>query len=119
MLSGRMFGWSFAFTEIVRELIKANYSALLVFGSTEAYHAAGKNTGFYRQLLDEFRETDVRKKVVFRFHVFASSSSFPDARKGGRSFALLKVLREEATPADKIISFCRLLRGRFAYTPLI
>jgi len=53
------------------------------------------------------------------FHIFAKPSDFPDELKGGKSFALLKVTPEEATPPDDIIVFCQLLKDRFAYTPQI
>jgi len=51
------------------------------------------------------------------FHVFAKPSHLPDELKGGGSFALLKVSKEEAVPPEEIIAFCELLRRRFAYTP--
>jgi diadenosine tetraphosphate (Ap4A) HIT family hydrolase len=47
------------------------------------------------------------------FHVFAKPPNLPDALKGGKSFALLKVTDEEAVPSNKIIAFCELLRDRF------
>lgn len=53
------------------------------------------------------------------FHVFAKPSDLPDELKGGNSFALLKVIPEEAIPPDEIISFCELLKDKFAYTPQI
>ena len=49
-------------------------------------------------------------------HIFAKPPGFPDELKGGKSFALLKVSAEEAVPASEIISFCELLRDKFAYT---
>jgi hypothetical protein len=52
-------------------------------------------------------------------HVFAKPSDLPDELKGGNSFALLKVIPEEATPPDEIISFCELLKDKFAYTSQI
>ena len=51
------------------------------------------------------------------FHVFAKPPGLPDELKGGKSFALLKVISEEAVPPDEIISFCKLLKDKFAYTP--
>ena len=53
------------------------------------------------------------------FHVFAKPSDLPDELKGGNSFALLKVIPEEAISPDEIISFCELLKDKFAYTPQI
>lgn len=53
------------------------------------------------------------------FHVFAKPASLPEELKGGRSFALLKVTPEEAVPSNEIVSFCELLRDKFAYTPQI
>lgn len=53
------------------------------------------------------------------FHVFAKPANLPEELQGGRSFALLKVTPEEATPARGIIGFCELLKGRFAQTPQI
>ena len=50
-------------------------------------------------------------------HVFAKPPDLPDELKGGKSFALLKVSPEAAVPPDEIISFCELLKARFAYTP--
>lgn len=47
------------------------------------------------------------------FHVFAKPSNLPEELKGGGSFALLKVMGEEAVPSNKIIAFCELLRDRF------
>jgi diadenosine tetraphosphate (Ap4A) HIT family hydrolase len=52
-------------------------------------------------------------------HVFARPAGFPDELKGGGSFALLKVAPEEAVPAGEIISFCKLLRDKFAYLPQV
>ena len=49
-------------------------------------------------------------------HVFARPAGLPDALKGGRSFALLNVTPEETVPAIEIISFCKLLRDKLAYT---
>jgi hypothetical protein len=49
-------------------------------------------------------------------HVFARPAGIPDALKGGRSFALLNVTPEEAVSAVEIISFCKLLRAKLAYT---
>jgi diadenosine tetraphosphate (Ap4A) HIT family hydrolase len=48
------------------------------------------------------------------FHVFAKPSDFPEELKGGKSFALLRVIPEEAVPPDEIISFCELLKDKFA-----
>ena len=50
------------------------------------------------------------------FHVFARPVGIPDELKGGRSFALLKVTPEEAVAPVEIISFCKLLRDKLAYT---
>jgi diadenosine tetraphosphate (Ap4A) HIT family hydrolase len=50
-------------------------------------------------------------------HIFAKPPDLPDELKGGKSFALLKVSPEAAVPPDEIISFCELLKARFAYTP--
>ena len=47
------------------------------------------------------------------FHVFAKPADLPEELKGGKSFNLLKVSREEAVPSDKIIAFCELLRNKF------
>jgi diadenosine tetraphosphate (Ap4A) HIT family hydrolase len=47
------------------------------------------------------------------FHVFAKPPGLPDGLKGGNSFALLKVIPEEAVLPDKIIEFCELLKIRF------
>jgi Diadenosine tetraphosphate (Ap4A) hydrolase and other HIT family hydrolases len=49
-------------------------------------------------------------------HVFARPAGIADELKGGRSFALLKVTPEEAVSAVEIISFCKLLRAKLAYT---
>ena len=70
-----------------------------------------------------YKELDCEKEYVscyaemdhFRhihFHVFAKPSDFPEELKGGRSFALLKVLLEEAVPQEEIISFCELLKDK-------
>lgn len=50
------------------------------------------------------------------FHVFAKPPDFPDALKGGKSFALLKVTLEEAVAPAEVISFCESLRDKFIYT---
>jgi diadenosine tetraphosphate (Ap4A) HIT family hydrolase len=47
------------------------------------------------------------------FHVFARPANFPDELKGGKSFALLKVLADEAAPAKEIAAFCESLKQRF------
>jgi diadenosine tetraphosphate (Ap4A) HIT family hydrolase len=47
------------------------------------------------------------------FHVFAKPADLPEELKGGRSFGLLKVFREEAVPPTQIIAFCELLEERF------
>jgi diadenosine tetraphosphate (Ap4A) HIT family hydrolase len=50
------------------------------------------------------------------FHVFAKPADLPDELKGGKSFNLLKVSREDAVPPAEIISFCELLRDKFIQT---
>jgi hypothetical protein len=50
------------------------------------------------------------------FHVFAKPANLPNELKGCGSFALLKVTPEAAIPPKEIISFCDLLRDKFAYT---
>ena len=47
------------------------------------------------------------------FHVFAKPTDLPEDLKGGKSFNLLKVSREEAVPPAEIISFCKLLQDKF------
>jgi diadenosine tetraphosphate (Ap4A) HIT family hydrolase len=47
------------------------------------------------------------------FHVFAKPAYLPDELKGGKSFNLLKVAREDAVPPDEIISFCELFQNKF------
>jgi diadenosine tetraphosphate (Ap4A) HIT family hydrolase len=47
------------------------------------------------------------------FHVFAKPFDLAEELKGGKSFSLLKVSREEAAPPAEIISFCELLRNKF------
>lgn len=51
------------------------------------------------------------------FHILAKPVNFPDELKGGRSFALLKVTAAEAIPKSEVVSFCEMLREKFAYTP--
>jgi len=46
------------------------------------------------------------------FHIFAKPSDLPEELKGGKSFALLKVTREEAVPANEMAGFCQLLQER-------
>jgi diadenosine tetraphosphate (Ap4A) HIT family hydrolase len=48
------------------------------------------------------------------FHVFAKPFHLPDELKGGNSFALLKATPEETVPANKLIEFCELVKGRFS-----
>ena len=45
-------------------------------------------------------------------HVFAKPHDLSEELRGGGSFALLKVSREEAVPPGKIIEFCELLKNR-------
>jgi diadenosine tetraphosphate (Ap4A) HIT family hydrolase len=47
------------------------------------------------------------------FHVFAKPHDFPEALKGGNSFALLNVSAEGEVPPDDIIAFCQILKNRF------
>ncbi len=47
------------------------------------------------------------------FHVFAKPADLPDELKGGKSFNLLKVSREEAVPPAEIISFCESIHNKF------
>jgi diadenosine tetraphosphate (Ap4A) HIT family hydrolase len=47
------------------------------------------------------------------FHVFAKPADLPEELKGGKSFSLLKVSREEAVPPAEIISFCESLQNKF------
>ncbi len=47
------------------------------------------------------------------FHVFAKPADLPEELKGGKSFSLLKVSREDAVPPAEIISFCELLQNKF------
>jgi diadenosine tetraphosphate (Ap4A) HIT family hydrolase len=47
------------------------------------------------------------------FHVFAKPADLPEELKGGKSFSLLKVSREEAAPPSEIVAFCERLRVRF------
>ncbi len=47
------------------------------------------------------------------FHVFAKPADLPEELKGGKSFNLLKVSREDAVPPEEIISFCELLQDKF------
>jgi diadenosine tetraphosphate (Ap4A) HIT family hydrolase len=44
-------------------------------------------------------------------HVFAKPHDLPQELRGGGSFALLKVSREEAVPPREIIEFCELLKN--------
>jgi diadenosine tetraphosphate (Ap4A) HIT family hydrolase len=53
------------------------------------------------------------------FHVFAKPVGLPDKLKGGKSFNLLKVTAGDAIPSNEIISFCELLKAKFAYTPQV
>jgi diadenosine tetraphosphate (Ap4A) HIT family hydrolase len=48
------------------------------------------------------------------FHVFAKPATLPDALKGGRSFALIKVTESEAVPPQEIAAFCNRLKDRLA-----
>jgi diadenosine tetraphosphate (Ap4A) HIT family hydrolase len=47
------------------------------------------------------------------FHVFAKPADLPEELKGGKSFNLLKVSREEAVPPAEIFTFCELLKNKF------
>jgi diadenosine tetraphosphate (Ap4A) HIT family hydrolase len=47
------------------------------------------------------------------FHVFAKPADLPEELKGGKSFNLLKVSREEAVPPADIISFCEYIQNKF------
>ena len=46
------------------------------------------------------------------FHVFSKPADLAEELKGGNSFSLLKVSREEAVPSGEIIAFCELLRNK-------
>jgi diadenosine tetraphosphate (Ap4A) HIT family hydrolase len=46
------------------------------------------------------------------FHLFAKPADLPNELKGGKSFALLKVLPEEYVPQAEVISFCELLKSK-------
>lgn len=48
-------------------------------------------------------------------HAFARPQDWPEELKGGKSFALLKVMPEEAVPPLEIIAFCERLKHKFAY----
>src|SRR5215510_8107872 len=43
------------------------------------------------------------------FHIFAKPYNFPNELLGGKSFALINITREEATPPEEIKEFCELL----------
>jgi hypothetical protein len=45
--------------------------------------------------------------------VFAKPADLPDELKGGKSFNLLKVPREQAVPPSEVVSFCELLQNKF------
>ena len=47
------------------------------------------------------------------FHVFAKPAELPEELKGGKSFNLLKVPREQAVPPSEVVSFCELLQNKF------
>jgi diadenosine tetraphosphate (Ap4A) HIT family hydrolase len=47
------------------------------------------------------------------FHVFGKPADLPEELKGGKSFDLLKVSREEAVPPAEIIAFCEMLQNKF------
>jgi diadenosine tetraphosphate (Ap4A) HIT family hydrolase len=48
------------------------------------------------------------------FHLFAKPADLPEELKGGKSFNLLKVSREEAAPPAAIIAFCEQLQNKFS-----
>jgi hypothetical protein len=45
--------------------------------------------------------------------VFAKPADLPEELKGGKSFNLLKVAREDAVPPSEIIMFCVTLQTKF------
>jgi diadenosine tetraphosphate (Ap4A) HIT family hydrolase len=47
------------------------------------------------------------------FHVFAKPADLPEELKGGKSFNLLKVSREDAVPSAEMIAFCKLFQNKF------
>jgi len=49
------------------------------------------------------------------FHVFAKPEDLSNELRGGKSFALIKVAESESVPSDEIISFCEILKNRFAH----
>jgi diadenosine tetraphosphate (Ap4A) HIT family hydrolase len=49
------------------------------------------------------------------FHVFAKPADLPEEMKGGKSFNLLKVSRQDAVPPAEIIAFCTLLQNKFQH----
>ena len=48
------------------------------------------------------------------FHVFAKPSDLPSELKGGKSFELLKVQKDEAISAQEIIEFCEALKAQLS-----
>ena len=48
------------------------------------------------------------------FHVFAKPKNLSNDLKGGKSFALIKVPESEAVSPNEIISFCEVLKNKFA-----
>jgi diadenosine tetraphosphate (Ap4A) HIT family hydrolase len=51
--------------------------------------------------------------VHIHFHVFAKPADLAEELKGGKSFGLLKVSREQAVPPGEIIAFCETLQNKF------
>jgi hypothetical protein len=47
------------------------------------------------------------------FHIFAKPADLSEELKGGQSFSLLKVSKEEAVPSNEVIALCELLRKKF------
>lgn len=47
------------------------------------------------------------------FHVFAKPADLSEEFRGGGSFALLKIMPEEAVSPNEVVAFCELLKKRF------
>ena len=99
--------------EALHELIPEEFAELAQI-QAKAIHLLHEELHCEKEYVSCYAEQEHFQHI--HFHVFAKPPGLPDELKGGKSFALLKVISEEAVPPDEIISFCKLLKDKFAYT---
>ncbi len=97
-------------TEALHELIAEEFAELAQI-QARLIHLLYKELHCEKEYVSCYAEQEHFYHI--HFHVFAKAPGLPEELKGGRSFALLKVISEEAVPPGTIIEFCELLKNRF------